>query len=129
MLLGGRVISLGGLVRSAFGPLMAAMSTFAAFLGGVRGGARLIAWATGGRYYLARRPRTLLGRASRHCSAPMCEHAFEPEDMAYCPVYTGPICSLCCSLDARCDDGCKPHARLGAQTGGVGPGDRAATSG
>jgi signal transduction histidine kinase/CheY-like chemotaxis protein len=35
--------------------------------------------------------------------------------MAYCPVYTGPICSLCCSLDARCNDGCKPHARADAQ--------------
>ncbi len=43
------------------------------------------------------------------------EHAFEPEDMASCPAYAGPICSLCCSLDARCHDLCKPHARIGAQ--------------
>ena len=28
------------------------------------------------------------------------------------PAYAGPICSLCCSLDARCHDMCKPHARL-----------------
>ncbi len=45
----------------------------------------------------------------------ICEHEFEPEDMASCPAYSGPICSLCCSLDARCHDLCKPHARLQAQ--------------
>ena len=27
-----------------------------------------------------------------------CENAYEPEDMAHCPVYGGHICSLCCSL-------------------------------
>ena len=27
--------------------------------------------------------------------------------MAYCPFYEGPICSLCCSLDAHCHDICK----------------------
>lgn len=45
----------------------------------------------------------------------ICEHSFETEDMAHCPVYTGPICSLCCSLDARCEDDCKKDARLGDQ--------------
>ena len=35
--------------------------------------------------------------------------------MAHCPAYRGPICSLCCTLDARCDDLCKPEARLAAQ--------------
>ena len=45
----------------------------------------------------------------------ICEHSFEPEDMASCPAYAGPICSLCCSLDARCHDLCKPHARIQAQ--------------
>ena len=35
--------------------------------------------------------------------------------MAYCPAYQGHICSLCCSLDARCQDLCKPHAKLSAQ--------------
>ena len=27
--------------------------------------------------------------------------------MAVCPFYDGPICSLCCSLDAHCHDTCK----------------------
>jgi signal transduction histidine kinase len=40
----------------------------------------------------------------------ICENAFEPEDVAHCPAYEGYICSLCCSLDARCDDICKPSA-------------------
>jgi len=35
--------------------------------------------------------------------------------MAYCPAYLGHICSLCCSLDARCNDMCKPHASWSAQ--------------
>ena len=35
--------------------------------------------------------------------------------MSYCPAYAAPICSLCCSLDARCHDLCKPHARAPVQ--------------
>lgn len=42
----------------------------------------------------------------------ICENHFEREDMAYCPVYEGSICSLCCSLDSRCMDACKPGLRL-----------------
>jgi signal transduction histidine kinase/CheY-like chemotaxis protein/purine-cytosine permease-like protein len=96
-----------------FGALMAAMSTFIAFVVAFVT-APLIAWGTGGRFYLARKPRAAWGtRTSLRCE--ICEHPFEPEDMAYCPVYSGPICSLCCSLDARCNDGCKPHARADAQ--------------
>jgi signal transduction histidine kinase/FixJ family two-component response regulator len=35
--------------------------------------------------------------------------------MAFCPAYSGAICSLCCSLDARCHDSCKPRARISNQ--------------
>jgi hypothetical protein len=35
--------------------------------------------------------------------------------MAACPAYGCQICSLCCTLDARCDDLCKPQARLSTQ--------------
>ena len=45
----------------------------------------------------------------------VCERRYEPDDMARCPAYQGHICSLCCTLDARCGDLCKPHARLDAQ--------------
>ncbi|HEX3869923.1 MAG TPA: ATP-binding protein, partial [Pirellulales bacterium] len=73
-----------------------------------------IAYATRGKYYLARKPRAGWSqKSSLRCI--VCEHEFEPEDMAHCPVYSGAICSLCCSIDARCRDGCKPHARYQAQ--------------
>ncbi|MGI9216514.1 MAG: hybrid sensor histidine kinase/response regulator [Hydrogenophaga sp.] len=45
----------------------------------------------------------------------VCEREYEGPDMAHCPAYQGHICSLCCSLDARCGDLCKPHARLQVQ--------------
>jgi len=35
--------------------------------------------------------------------------------MAHCPAYSGPICSLCCSLETRCRDCCKPQARVSSQ--------------
>ena len=72
----------------------------------------LIAWATKGKYYLARPPLASPARAHR---CVICERAYEGEDMAHCPAYQGHICSLCCSLDARCHDLCKPDARLSAQ--------------
>ncbi len=92
----------------------------------------LIAWATGGRYYLARRTRAAraveAAEAARHLAShgthlgshglrrcTICERRYEPEDMAACPAYGGLICSLCCTLDARCDDLCKPQARLATQ--------------
>ena len=92
-----------------FGPVPKALAPFVALATALIV-APLIAWATGGKYYIARKPRRAWQTlpAIKCC---ICEHAFEPEDMASCPAYSGPICSLCCSLDARCHDLCKPHAR------------------
>ncbi|WP_298367905.1 ATP-binding protein [uncultured Bradyrhizobium sp.] len=96
-----------------FGPTAKALSAFVA-LAVAFITAPLIAWATDGKYYIARKPkRSWQNIESIQCC--ICEHAFEPEDMAACPAYAGPICSLCCSLDARCHDLCKPHGRIGAQ--------------
>ncbi|MHC2437057.1 hybrid sensor histidine kinase/response regulator [Bradyrhizobium sp. USDA 4451] len=96
-----------------FGPTAKALSAFVA-LAVAFITAPLIAWATDGKYYIARKPkRSWQNIESIQCC--ICEHAFEPEDMASCPAYAGPICSLCCSLDARCHDLCKPHGRIGAQ--------------
>ncbi|WP_050627859.1 hybrid sensor histidine kinase/response regulator [Bradyrhizobium viridifuturi] len=96
-----------------FGPTAKALSAFVA-LAVAFIAAPLIAWATDGKYYIARKPkRSWQNIESIQCC--ICEHAFEPEDMAACPAYAGPICSLCCSLDARCHDLCKPHGRIGAQ--------------
>lgn len=72
----------------------------------------LIAWFTGGRYYLTRQSQAF---AVHTQTCAICEREYEGEDMAHCPAYDGPICSLCCSLDARCHDQCKPQANLSAQ--------------
>ena len=96
-----------------FGPTAKALSAFVA-LAVAFVTAPLIAWATDGKYYIARKPkRSWQDLEAIQCC--ICEHSFEPEDMASCPAYAGPICSLCCSLDARCHDLCKPHARFQAQ--------------
>ncbi|PLZ03081.1 hybrid sensor histidine kinase/response regulator [Burkholderia sp. WAC0059] len=87
-----------------------AMSSFIAF-GVAFASAPIIAFATGGKYYLARAgERQENGATTRQCV--ICENAFEYEDTAHCPAYGGTICSLCCSLDSRCNDCCKPHARF-----------------
>ncbi|NMM11725.1 MAG: response regulator [Polaromonas sp.] len=81
--------------------------------------APLIAWATKGRYYIARSPEPASPngphRSSETQQCVICERAYEGPDMARCPAYQGPICSLCCTLDARCGDLCKPHASLSVQ--------------
>jgi len=77
----------------------------------------LIAWATQGRYYLAREPRVNEDEGSykRLTRCVICDRDYERDDLAHCPAYQGDICSLCCTLDARCNDLCKPHARLSVQ--------------
>ena len=80
--------------------------------------APLIAWWTQGKYYIARTSDPLqlfpLGaQTSLRCG--LCSNEFEAPDMAWCPAYGSPICSLCCSLDARCADQCKSRARLSMQ--------------
>ncbi|MCH8497011.1 MAG: response regulator [Marinobacter sp.] len=72
--------------------------------------APLIAWLTKGRYYLARQPGPVEVDGEGLGTCCICEHRFEKEDIADCPAYGGAICSLCCSLDARCGDYCKPGA-------------------
>lgn len=97
----------------------------------------LLAMATRGRYYIARRPVDLVAapvatragnkpvhdttirfhqsaRATLH-ECRICQKSFETEDTSFCPAYDGPICSLCCSLDSRCMDLCKPGSRFADQ--------------
>ncbi|MEP7297281.1 MAG: ATP-binding protein, partial [Burkholderiales bacterium] len=77
----------------------------------------LIAWGTKGRYYIARQPRVDEDQGSykRLTRCVICERDYERDDLAHCPAYQGDICSLCCTLDPRCNDLCKPHARLSVQ--------------
>ncbi|WP_220446156.1 ATP-binding protein [Microbulbifer harenosus] len=77
---------------------------------------------TRGHFYLARHRDSLDGSdashdSTIHCAKTccICENDFEPADMSHCPAYQGPICSLCCSLDSRCLDTCKPDARFSRQ--------------
>ncbi len=99
----------------------------------------LIAWATRGRYYLARQPESSAAQGGKPgcgtacaggaaCTKPtsgqtkpgllrcvVCERDYEAPDTAHCPAYQGAICSLCCTLDARCGDRCRPDAQLAVQ--------------
>lgn len=101
----------------AFGPLAQAFSALIA-MGVAFVTAPLIAWATRGKYYIAREGEGVYRRmATKRCV--ICERDYEGPDMAHCPAYQGPICSLCCTLDARCGDLCKPHASLSAQWSGA----------
>ncbi|MDB5906951.1 MAG: response regulator [Massilia sp.] len=102
---------------AAFGGLFGARAqAFSAFIALITAlvAAPLIAWATRGKYYIARQPQAF-GATTRSKTCCICEKEYESDDMAHCPAYQGPICSLCCCLDARCNDVCKPHARLSVQ--------------
>jgi signal transduction histidine kinase/CheY-like chemotaxis protein len=100
----------------AFGAVAQALSAFLALLVAFVM-APTIAYATRGRFYTARTPRQdWSGHTVIRCA--ICEHPFESEDMAHCPAYSGPICSLCCSLETRCRDCCKPQARASNQLAG-----------
>lgn len=130
-----------------FGPFAQAFSALIA-LGTALVAAPLIAWATRGKYYLAREsaPHARHGTLPLESEGPsarrvrwarvepgvesdaqrfrlqccvICEREYEGPDMAHCPAYQGAICSLCCTLDARCGDLCKPHASLSAQWSGA----------
>lgn len=90
------------------GPAAQAFSTFIALgLGFVL--SPIIAYVTGGKYYIARQDEHFHDNPEvtglTQCS--ICEYEYEKEDMAYCPIYQGSICSLCCSLDSHCHDACK----------------------
>lgn len=101
----------------AFGPGAQAFSALIA-MGVAFLTAPLIAWGTRGRYYLARSDTAGTAQAAAQRCV-ICERDYEGPDMAHCPAYQGPICSLCCTLDARCGDLCKPHASLSAQWSGA----------
>ena len=80
--------------------------------------APLIARATRQRYFIAR-PPVDFGPQHRVLRCVVCRNRFESDDMAHCPAYAGAICSLCCTLDARCGDRCKPDARAHEQLAGL----------
>ncbi|KQU76969.1 MULTISPECIES: ATP-binding protein [unclassified Rhizobacter] len=102
------------------GALGAAAQAFAPFiaLATAMGVSPLLAWATRGRWYLARRD-TARWAAGQSVTCTVCDNAFESEDMAHCPAYGAPICSLCCTLESRCHDRCKTDSRAAEQVSAV----------
>lgn len=65
-----------------------------------------IAVLTKSKYYIAR-DKDSIPASSELIQCCICQQLYEPQDIAGCPVYSGFICSLCCSLDACCKDACK----------------------
>ncbi|MDX2097030.1 MAG: ATP-binding protein [Leptolyngbyaceae cyanobacterium bins.59] len=100
------VISIAAFI-GAFGTVAQAFAPFIA-LGVAFVLSPTIALLTRSKYYIARTDTHLLHldpATTVTCS--VCEGDYVAKDMAFCPVYDGFICSLCCSLDARCHDTCK----------------------
>ncbi|HTU65758.1 MAG TPA: ATP-binding protein, partial [Steroidobacteraceae bacterium] len=97
----------------AFGEYARILSPFVALLVAFIA-APLIAIGTKGKYYLAR-PNTGLPEKAAELECSICENVFERGDIAMCPAYSGPICSLCCTLEARCRDACKTNSRFNEQ--------------
>ncbi|MBZ6379630.1 hybrid sensor histidine kinase/response regulator [Pacificimonas flava] len=100
--------ALGGMfgeVVRAFAPAIGLATAFVA--------APAIALITHGRYYIAR--QSTLSEDAENAVCVICENRFQAADMAGCPLYSGPICSLCCTLEAKCHDVCKDGSRLDEQ--------------
>jgi signal transduction histidine kinase/CheY-like chemotaxis protein/purine-cytosine permease-like protein len=97
----------------AFGPGAQAFAPFIALATSLAV-SPLLAWWTQGRWYQARSAAHgwLPGKTMR-CT--VCDNRFESDDMAHCPAYDASICSLCCTLESRCHDRCKPEARAADQ--------------
>jgi purine-cytosine permease-like protein len=98
---------------SAFGPTLKAFSTFLA-MGIAFVLSPIVAFATQGRYYVARAdampeplhmPDGTLSVVEHDCG--VCGDTFERPDLAHCPFHDATICSLCCSLEQACHDSCK----------------------
>ena len=102
-----------------WGPFFKSMATYVALLC-VLLLVPFLAWVTRGRYYLANSHNQVsdfhsAAQAPQTCC--ICRNDYDNEDLIHCPAYKGIICSLCCSLDTRCEDQCRPHAPFLAQLG------------
>tara|TARA_R110001583_G_scaffold26571_5_gene95805 strand:+ start:12485 stop:15850 length:3366 start_codon:yes stop_codon:yes gene_type:complete len=94
-----------------YGETMEALASFlACFLPFIT--VPLIGWLSKGKYYLVTKQEAQITTIT---ACHICENSFDPEDMTFCPAYGKPICSLCCNLDVRCGDQCRPHATLSQQ--------------
>ncbi|MCL1469387.1 histidine kinase [Argonema antarcticum A004/B2] len=93
-------VGLFGIYAQAYSPFIALVLAFVL--------SPAIAFITKGKYYIARtnlHTHNLTSDSLLTCC--ICDRDYALADTAYCPVYDGSICSLCCSLDAQCHDSCK----------------------
>jgi len=95
-----------GPIAKAFSPYIALVSAFVI--------SPIIAFITQGNYYIAR-SSMMEPTSEKKGDCIICENKYEIEDLTQCPVNGGVICSLCCTLDARCHDQCKEGARFSDQ--------------
>jgi purine-cytosine permease-like protein len=100
---------------NAFGAALQAYSPFLA-IGIAMILSPAIAWATKGKYYIARTD-TLGGdvaaQDTTEITCIVCGEAYETPDMSTCPFHVGAICSLCCTLEKSCHDVCKAPGQDG----------------
>jgi purine-cytosine permease-like protein len=100
-----------GATAQAFSPFIALALAFVL--------SPLVAVATKGKYYIARMDTQdeplfvdgALSDAKSECT--VCAETFERPDIVSCPFHSGPVCSLCCSLENTCHDACKKPVELG----------------
>ena len=70
----------------------------------------LICYLTNGKYYIAREVDAF---EPGHHKCILCQQEQDASDMAVCPVFSGSICSMCCSTEGRCEDRCKTESEFG----------------
>jgi purine-cytosine permease-like protein len=75
----------------------------------------IIAIITKGKYYIARDGSVAAASSTAQITCISCGYDYEAADMTNCPFHSGPICSLCCSLDSACHDSCKTPVAVAAE--------------
>ncbi len=114
--------TLAGILSSIglLGELASAMSGFIAFFIPFIC-VPLIAVLTRSRYYLINgegsqeHANVIASTQKENIPCSVCENKFDVEDMSCCPSYGGNICSLCCALETRCGDQCRPEGHIFSQ--------------
>jgi purine-cytosine permease-like protein len=103
-----------GETAQAFSPFIALVLAFVL--------SPITALITKGKYYIARvddqeEPLFVNGALSGvESECRVCGETFERPDIVGCPFHSGPVCSLCCSLESACHDACKKPVNLGMPT-------------
>jgi purine-cytosine permease-like protein len=92
----------------AFGPFLKAWSPFLALAIAMILSPVLSVLLKGRSCYVSREPSIPpADRSAVQVECSVCHEEFEMPDVALCPFHSGPICSLCCTLESSCQDVCK----------------------